>query len=307
MDSNQEMYKQKYLKYKKKYLGLKTQIDEIEGGKKKKKKFDGAANFFPEIGKFFRKTLKALAKEYKTDKKKREKWLKNIEGRIGLDFLPDGDKATLKELKGGIKSARNRYNKVVGQCDTGGYNTSAMRIKSEYTNRLNYLEPKSLRKQFAIEPYAATEAEIKAGEQKFAIPLKYAKKTWKKNMLTSYFKKEDLPLYIRYLYTMEKFVEALSKGVNAALLKPEWGDAITYAKKNKCRYDTFEEILPPPWEKGPLVKRWERDPMAFIKFKNSGDLQKMKDGYAAQKADYEKSDKEQPAKYAAIKAAMKRR
>ena len=37
MDSNQEMYKQKYIKYKKKYLGLKTQIDEIEGGKKKKR------------------------------------------------------------------------------------------------------------------------------------------------------------------------------------------------------------------------------------------------------------------------------
>ena len=31
MDYNQEMYRQKYLKYKKKYLSVKTQIDELEG------------------------------------------------------------------------------------------------------------------------------------------------------------------------------------------------------------------------------------------------------------------------------------
>ena len=88
MDPNQEIYRQKYLKYKKKYLSLKTQIDELEG-----------AGFLGNLAKRTASAAKAAGKAA-------AKGVSNLGKAVGID------PARAKRTKSVKQTVTNRMNTV---------------------------------------------------------------------------------------------------------------------------------------------------------------------------------------------------
>ena len=103
MDSNQEIYKQKYLKYKKKYLVLKTEIDKIEG-----------AGFFDNIAKGVSNLGKGLGIDPARDRRTKD-IKEKLKARINQVTLSSSNKNAQKIIDKAKKSFESKIEKEINK------------------------------------------------------------------------------------------------------------------------------------------------------------------------------------------------
>jgi len=123
MDPNQEIYKQKYLKYKKKYLTLKTQIDQLEG-----------AGFLGDLAKRTASAAKAVGKAA-------AKGVSNLGKAVGID------PARAKRTKSVKQTVNNRMNTVKLTSKNKGaqkiLDTIVKKFKKEKDTQINEIYKKA--------------------------------------------------------------------------------------------------------------------------------------------------------------------